>query len=64
MHLLVDVLGGLFLALTPVLFSTTDDGLGAWLPHVVVGLGLVAAGLLTEREPGLHRERSSGVRTA
>lgn len=64
LHLLVDVLGGLFLALTPVLFSTTDDGLGAWLPHVVVGLGLVLAGLLTEREPGRHREHSAGLHTA
>lgn len=55
-HLLVDVLGGALLALTPLIFNTTGQGVGAWLPHVVVGLGLIAAGLLTEREPGLHRE--------
>lgn len=54
MHLAVDVAGGAFLALTPVLFDTTDQGLGAWLPHVIVGIGLVLAGLLTQTHPARH----------
>lgn len=54
MHLMVDVVGGAFLALTPVLFDTTDQGLGAWLPHVIVGIGLVLAGLLTQTHPAHH----------
>lgn len=63
LHLLVDVLGGAFLALTPIIFGTTDQGLGAWLPHVVVGVALVFAGLLTEPEPGLRRARHGHAHT-
>ena len=58
-HLSLDVLGGVLLALSPLLFGFADEGLGAWLPHVVFGLGLVGAGLLTRE----HREtfRATGA---
>jgi hypothetical protein len=55
-HLLADVLGGAFLALTPLIFGTTDEGLGGWLPHVIVGLALVLAGLLTQPVPSRRDE--------
>lgn len=55
-HLALDAIGGAFLALTPFLFGTTDDGVGAWLPHLVVGLGLIAGAVLTQphRDPSEH----------
>ncbi|HWT93087.1 MAG TPA: SPW repeat protein [Solirubrobacteraceae bacterium] len=52
MHLMVDVVAGVVLAASPWLFGFADEGTNAWLPHLVVGLGLVAAGLMTQR----HRE--------
>lgn len=55
-HLGVDVLAGVVLAVSPWLFGFADEGTNAWLPHLLVGLGLVGAGLLTQR-------RRSDVRT-
>ena len=59
-HLAVDVVAGALLALSPWLFGFADEGVGAWLPHLLVGLGLLAAGLLTrstrERGPVVTRD--------
>ena len=53
MHLASDVVGGVVLATTPFLVGFADEGTRAWLPHVVVGLGLIASGLLTQpHRPG------------
>ena len=64
-HLSLDVIGGVLLALSPVLFGFADEGLGAWLPHVVFGLGLVGAGLLTrEHRESVRGAGPAGTRTA
>jgi hypothetical protein len=52
MHLMVDVVAGAFLALSPWIFGFNDEGANAWVPHLVVGIGLVASGLMTQT----HRE--------
>ncbi len=52
MHLSLDVVAGVFLALSPLLFGFADQGTNAWLPHVLFGLGLVGAGFMTRE----HRE--------
>ncbi len=53
MHLATDVLGGVVLATSPFLVGFADEGANAWLPHVVVGLGLILSGLLTQpHRPG------------
>jgi hypothetical protein len=49
-HLLDDMLAGLVLALSPVLFGFADEGTNAWLPHVLAGIGLIAAGAMTRPE--------------
>ena len=58
LHLATDVAGGVFLAVSPFLFGFAEEGLNAWLPHVVVGLGLILSGLLTQPHrpgaPGWH----------
>jgi hypothetical protein len=51
-HLALDVVADLFLALSPFIFGFSDEGANAWVPHLVAGLGLIAAGLMTQR----HRE--------
>ncbi len=60
-HLSLDVVAGVFLALSPLLFGFADEGLNAWLPHVLFGLGLVGSGFMTRE----HRETAGSVgRTA
>jgi uncharacterized membrane protein HdeD (DUF308 family) len=49
-HLMMDVLAGIVLAASPWIFGFADEGTAAWLPHLVFGLGLLAAGLMTQRE--------------
>lgn len=46
-HIVLDVLTGLFLALSPFLFMFTSDTLNAWLPHIVAGILIVGYALLT-----------------
>jgi hypothetical protein len=58
-HLSMDVVLGAFLALSPFIFGFTDEGANAWIPHVVAGLGLIGAGLLTRS----HRETARQRRT-
>ncbi len=57
MHLSLDVVAGVFLALSPLLFGFADQGTNAWLPHVLFGLGLVGAGFMTRE----HRETARPV---
>ena len=49
-HLMLDVLLGIVLAASPWIFGFSDEGVNAWLPHLIVGLGLIAAGLMTQRD--------------
>jgi hypothetical protein len=53
-HLMMDVLAGVVLAASPWIFGFADEGASAWVPHLVFGLGLLAAGLMTQH----HREGS------
>lgn len=46
-HLFMDVVLGIFLALSPWLFSFNDDGTNAWLPHFIVGLLIIGYALVT-----------------
>jgi len=48
-HLTDDIVAGVVLALSPFVFGFSDQGTNAWLPHVIVGMGLIGAGLLTRR---------------
>src|SRR3954453_22222291 len=49
-HLMVEVPAGIVLAPSPWILGFADEGTAAWLPHLVFGLGLIAAGLMTQRE--------------
>src|SRR4051794_39889571 len=46
-HLMMDVLAGIVLAASPWIFGFSDRGTNAWLPHLLVGLGLIGSGLMT-----------------
>jgi hypothetical protein len=47
-HLLLDIAGGAFLAVSPWLFGFSDD---VWIPHVVVGLIDIATAAMTRTQP-------------
>jgi hypothetical protein len=59
-HLAVDAIGGIVLALSPVIFGFTDEGTNAWLPHVIAGVALVLAALMTQ--PYRETARATGGR--
>ncbi|MFC0623295.1 SPW repeat domain-containing protein [Kribbella deserti] len=46
-HLVIDIVTGAFLILSPWLFQFADRGANAWLPHVVVGLLTAGYAFLT-----------------
>ena len=54
-HLMTDVVVGIFLAISPWLFGFADDGANAWAPFLVIGLGEIAAAAMTDP---VARERS------
>ncbi|WP_247236631.1 SPW repeat protein [Telluribacter sp. SYSU D00476] len=47
-HLTMDVLMGVFLAASPWLFGFADY---VYLPHLIIGIMEIGAGLMTERTP-------------
>lgn len=50
LHLGMDVLMGIILAASPWLFSFTDKGTNAWLPHLIVGIAMVGYALVTRTD--------------
>ena len=59
-HLLLDVLGGLFLAASPWIFGFSER---LFLPHLILGLAEVGAGLMTRTSPEGHAEGHDGAMT-
>jgi hypothetical protein len=51
-HLIVDVVSGIFLAVSPWLFGFADE---VYLPHVILGIFAIGAGLLTTSNAPQHR---------
>jgi hypothetical protein len=54
-HLAMDYVIGLFLALSPFLFGFSDNEANAWLPHVIVGILILGQALVTQPETGRER---------
>ena len=46
-HIMMDYLTGVFLALSPWLFGFADLDANAWVPHVIVGIAIVAYAAMT-----------------
>ena len=63
-HLSMDVIAGIFLAASPFIFGFSDQGTNAWLPHVLVGVGLIGAGLMTRTEVSAGDRHADGARGA
>jgi hypothetical protein len=52
MHLTLDLIGGLILAISPWLFGFADY---IWQPHLIFGILEMCAALTTKRTPGTER---------
>lgn len=52
LHLGMDVVIGLFLALSPFLFGFSDLETKAWVPHLIVGLLVALYAVFTRTEEG------------
>ena len=50
-HLINDYVASLFLAASPWLFGFNYEKENAWMPHLLVGLGLFFFALLTQTQP-------------
>jgi hypothetical protein len=55
LHLWIDGIVGLLLAVSPWLLSFYRT---AWIPHVIIGIALIAFAFLTNTVPGYDRRRS------
>lgn len=51
MHLMNDYVASIFLAASPWIFAFADGPSNQWMPHVVVGILVFVATLMTESKP-------------
>jgi hypothetical protein len=58
LHLGMDILAGLFLAVSPWLWGFHNQGANAWLPHLISGLMYVGVSAMTQTEPSASANRS------
>lgn len=56
-HLAIDYVTGLFLAVSPWLFGFADEGANAWVPHFIVGLLII--GYAAATNPALSPREAS-----
>lgn len=54
-HLMLDIASGLVLAVSPWILGFADD---VWVPHVILGILEMGAGLMTRTTPETTRGRS------
>lgn len=57
-HLMLDIAGGIVLAVSPWVFGFADD---VWAPHLILGLLEIGAGLMTRTTPDTSRANSRGA---
>lgn len=62
-HLALDAVGGLALLLSPLVIGFFDEGVNAWLPHILVGVALIGAARLTKDDPDNEVVATGGGRT-
>ncbi len=51
MHLMNDYIASIFLAVSPWLFGFADGPSNQWMPHLIVGIIVFVATLMTQSEP-------------
>lgn len=54
-HLMMDLAGGVFLAISPWLFGFDDF---VYLPHLILGIAEIGAAIFTKRVPDTHHDQN------
>lgn len=57
-HLILDIMSGIFLAASPWLFGFSDY---VYLPHLLLGIGEILAALITDPQPRISGNKSSST---
>lgn len=57
-HLMLDLIGGIFLAISPWLFGFNDF---VYLPHLILGIAEVGAAVFTKRVPDTHPDHTQAT---
>jgi hypothetical protein len=60
-HVMLDVVTGIFLLATPFLFQFSDEDANAWVPHIVVGLLIAGYALATDTSDSLQAAGTGGT---
>jgi drug/metabolite transporter (DMT)-like permease len=63
-HLVLDVVTGIFLLASPFLFRFSDEDANAWVPHVVVGVLIAGYALVTDTSDAVQAAGTDGLDTA
>lgn len=50
-HIIIDIMAGILLAVSPFIFGFINEKTNAWLPHILVGLMIVTVSLLSDDKP-------------
>lgn len=58
-HLAMDVVAGIVLALSPWIFGFADEDANAWVPHLIVGILLIGYALMTRTDDAVVRGSST-----
>lgn len=64
LHIMLDVVTGVFLLATPWLFQFSDEDANVWVPHVVVGLLIAGYALATDTSDALQAAGTDGIQAA
>jgi hypothetical protein len=63
LHLMLDMLGGAFLAASPWIFGFNNAPNNVWMPHLVVGLAEIAIAAMTSPAPRRVTGDTTGATT-
>lgn len=61
-HIVIDCITGLFLAISPWLFNFADAPANEWMPHVIVGILVIGYALVTNPALDSETEKTAVVR--
>ena len=64
LHIMLDVVTGIFLLATPFIFGFVDEDANAWVPHIVVGLLVAGYALVTDTSDAVQPAGTDGISTA
>ncbi len=50
-HKTIDIIAGLYLALSPFIHGFASEPANAWVPHLIVGVAIIAVAFMSQTKP-------------